>query len=246
MNLPAPAAAVPFLSVVLPAVTADRELRRCLDSVRMVFPDRDECEIVLVVPATQLAAAADLCPGERVIAESRRGVYGAMNEGVAASRGRYLYFIGKDDVLLPSARDAVQVLRERAPYVLFADVYWGERGIRRGRTSRVEILRANVCHQGIFYSREAVLGNGPYVRRLRTQADHLLNIRVLWNRAARGRVRYLALPVAWYAATGLSYTVRDVVFHKVHPAIIGRYLGPVAGYLWRVYKKIRPERGGAP
>jgi hypothetical protein len=226
----------------VPALHVDAELRRCLDSVRLALPDAADCEIVLVVPARLVERARACFPHACVLAESRPSVYAAMNDGVAASTGRYLYFLGQDDVLLPVAAEALQMLAAQRPYVLFADVYWGADGLRRGRTSRWRVLFMNVCQQGIVYSREAVLANGPYLRRLRVQADHLLNIRALWNPEARGRVAYLPRPLAWYAATGLSFRTRDAVFHRVHPAIIGRYLGPVAACLWRLYRRLRPEK----
>jgi glycosyltransferase involved in cell wall biosynthesis len=232
------------LSVIVPAMHVDRELRRCLDSVRLAVPDAAACEIVLVVPPSRLAEAAAGFPDARVVPETRRGVYGAMNDGVQASRGEYLYFLGKDDILLPSARDVLQLLASERPYALFADVYWGSEGVRRCRASRWSILVRNVCQQGIVYSRESVLAHGPYLRRLRIQADHLLNVRVLWDPTARGRVRYLPTPLAWYSSTGLSQRVRDAVFYQVHAAIIGRQLGPVAACVWRGYKRLRPEKVG--
>ena len=228
--------------MIVPAVAADAELRRCIDSVRLALPDAGEREIILVLPARHVPAAAEAFPDALVVPETRASVYGAMNDGIAASRGLYLYFIGKDDILLPSAADVVKLLREASPRVVFTDVYWGSDGLRRGRISRVGVLFRNVCQQGIVYSRAAVLASGPYLRQLRVQADHLLNVRVLWDPASRGQVRYLPVPLAWYAATGLSHRARDLNFYKVHAALIGRYLGPVPACLWRCYKKLRPDK----
>lgn len=236
-------AVAPLLSVIVPALEVDLELRRCLDSVRLALPDPTHCEIVLVLPPRHVAAAAQAFTGVRVLAESRPSVYAAMNDGVAASSGRYLYFLGKDDILLPPARDIVRLLLSDAPSVVFADVYWGAGGVRSTHSSRWGILLRNVCHQGIVYSREAVVRHGPYVRRFRVRADQLLNIRVLWDPALRARARHVTLPLAWYAATGLSCTTPDRNFYRVQPAIIRRYLGPLAAGAWRAYKWLRPEKG---
>jgi hypothetical protein len=236
--MPAP----PLLTVVIPALTVDAELRRCLMSVRLVLPDAAECEIVLVVPAHQLAAAAGAMPDAVVVAESRPSVYAAMNDGVKASTGRFLYFLGKDDIVLAGMRDAMDMLKSAAPAVLFCDVYWGGAGVHRGRPSRWKILFRNVCHQGIIYSRQAVLKHGPYLRRMRVQADHLLNIKLLWDAAMAGKVPYLRIPIALYAATGYSRFARDRLFYRLHPTIIRRYLGLPAACIWRVYKKMRPDR----
>jgi glycosyltransferase involved in cell wall biosynthesis len=237
------ALAAPVLSVIVPAVQVDLELRRCLDSVRLALPDANQCEIVLVLPARHLEAAAQAFPDVRVLAESRSGVYAAMNDGVTASTGRYLYFLGKDDILLPSASEVVRLLISEAPAIVFADVYWGTDGVHSTRSSRWAILNRNVCHQGIVYSREAVLRHGPYVRRFRVRADQLLNIRVLWDVSLRARSRYVKLPLAWFAASGLSFTTPDRNFYRVQATIIRRYLGPMAAVAWRAYKWLRPEKG---
>lgn len=233
----------PLLSVILPALEPDLELRRCIDSIRIVLPEAAGCEIVVVVPPRQLASTARAFPHERVVAETRVGVYSAMNDGVAASRGRYLYFLGKDDIVLPAMRDLLAVLEAEAPSVVFADVYWGDAGRHGSRSTRWAILFRNVCHQGIVYERAAVLRHGPYVRRFRVRADQLLNIRVLWDDTLHRRARHLRLPVAWYAGTGLSCTQPDRVFYRVQPAIIRRHLGPIVAWCWWAYRKLRPEMG---
>jgi glycosyltransferase involved in cell wall biosynthesis len=236
-------ASAPLLSVIVPAAEVDLELRRCLDSIRLALPDEAQCEIVLVLPKQLVAAATQAFAGVRVLAESRPSVYAAMNDGVAASTSRYLYFLGKDDILLPSARDVMQMLRTLAPSAVFAHVYWGAAGMRSTWSSRWSILNRNVCHQGIVYSREAVLKHGPYVRRFRVRADHLLNIRLLWDAGLRARAMHVALPLAWYAADGLSSRVPDRVFYRVQATIIRRYAGPLAATAWRAYRWLRPEKG---
>jgi glycosyltransferase involved in cell wall biosynthesis len=235
-------AAMPLLSVIIPALEMDLELRRCLDSVRLALPDATQREIVLVLPARHVAAAAAAFPEVHVLAESRAGAYAAMNDGAAASTGHYLYFLGKDDILLPAAQELTRVLADERPAAVFTDVYWGTKGVHHGSTSRLKILLRNVCHQGIVYSREVFASHGPYLRRLRVRADHLLNIRLLQDRALRPRIRYLDLPLAWYAGTGLSSRVPDATFYRIHSTIIRRYLGPVPAWAWHIYRRWRPEK----
>ncbi|WP_323498286.1 glycosyltransferase [Variovorax sp. LG9.2] len=230
---------IPLLSIIIPTLDVDVELRRCVDSVCLAIPDSEMREIVLVLPSSKAADAAERFPDARVVAESRPSVYSAMNDGVAASTGRYLYFLGKDDILLPAVHRVLSLLAAESPSAVFSDVYWGSKGRHRARPSRFQILVFNVCHQGIVYSREAITTHGPFMRRFRTHADHLLNIRLLWDPNLRRRVRYLAVPIAWYAATGLSSRTFDVNFVRAQPAIIGRYLGPIAAALWQPFKWFR-------
>jgi glycosyltransferase involved in cell wall biosynthesis len=229
----------PWLTIVVPALAPDKELRRCIDSIELALTGGPAHEIILVVPAAQVVDAQRAFPAVRVHADSRKGIYAAMNDGAKVSRGRYLYFIGKDDILLPSATEALALLVAEKPMALFCDVYWGDRGIYRGRPSRLKILGRNACHQGIIYSREAFIRHGPYLRRMTLQADHLLNLRILWDRSL-ARPAYLAKPLAWYSGSGFS-VIRgaDPVFWRLYPAVMRRYVGRWAQCALVAYRTLR-------
>ncbi len=162
-----------------------------------------------------------------------------MNDGVAASTGRYLYFLGKDDIVLPGFGEALRQIDRQRPAALFFDVYWGGRGVYSGRPSRWRLLVRNLCHQGIVYSREAFRRHGPYQRRMRVQADHLLNIRLLWDRSTAGQIAYIARALVWYSGTGFSATSRDPLFWRLYPLIMRRYVGAWAACLLVVSRRLR-------
>ena len=193
-----------------------------------------------MLPRREFEKGRALLPDERLIAESRASIYGAMNDGIAASTGRYLYFVGKDDIVLPPFCEALALIESRHPSALFFDVFWGTRGVYRGRPSRWGVLVRNLCHQGIIYSREVVLRHGPYLRKMRVQADHLLNIRLLWDRDFAPRVSYMCHPLAWYSGAGFSVqTARDPVFWRLYPVIMRRHVGTWATCLLVTSRKLR-------
>lgn len=236
-------ALLPSLSIVIPALEADTELRRCVDSVRIACGDRVRCEVLVVVPMHSVQATRAMLPLERIVIERRPGIYGAMNDGIEASTGRYLYFLGKDDIVLPRFDDVIRILEEQSPAALFFDVYWGTSGVFSGRPSRWRVLVRNLCHQGIVYSREAISSYGPYVRKMRVQADHLLNIRLLWDRGVARKFAYLGLPLVWYSGTGFSVkTARDPVFWRLYPLTLRRYVGSWAALLLVASRKLRGRR----
>lgn len=192
------------------------------------------------MPRRELEKARALLPAERLVAESHPSIYGAMNDGVAASMGSYLYFLGKDDVVLPPFGEMLTMLEMHQPSAVFFDVYWGTRGIYSGRPSRWRILVRNLCHQGVVYSRDVLRRHGPYLRRMRVQADHLLNIRLLWDRDFAPRIRFLRRPLAWYSGAGFSVqTACDPVFWRLYPATMRRYVGPWAACLLTISRKLR-------
>lgn len=205
----------------------------------MVVADPSACEIVVVVPPEVVNRACSLLDTVNVIAETRPSIYGAMNDGVSASTGKYLYFLGKDDILLPAFLGAMSLLRQGEPSAVFCDVYWGDRGLYSGSPSRWKVLARNFSHQGIIYSREVFRRHGPFSRRMRVQADHLLNIKLLWDREFSARVRYACTPVAWYSGSGFSTTTNDPVFWRLYPLVMRRYVGVWAACLLISYRKLR-------
>lgn len=230
----------PWLSIVIPALESDLELTRCIASVRLALPDTADYELVLVMPEAATARARSLFPSARVFAERRRGIYAAMNQGAALSTGRYLYFIGKDDILLPTARDALAYLVEHRPTGLFCDVYWGSKGIFRGLPSKWRVLGRNLCHQGIIYERGAFETHGPYLTKMRVQADHLVNIKLLWDRKLPHPPAYLPVPLAWYSGSGFSVIrAADPVFWRLYPTVMRRYVGRWAAIALTVYRRGR-------
>jgi glycosyltransferase involved in cell wall biosynthesis len=228
----------PLLSVIVPVLAPDLELRRCLDSLRLALGDRGDWELILVTPAAVAAEARALSPGTTVCAERRRGIFAAMNDGVKASRGEYLYFVGKDDIALPALRAALDLVAAERPDVAFCDVYWGDVGTYSGWPGKLRVLWRNLCPQGIIYGRAAFLSNGPYVRRMRAQADHYLNIKLLWSRE-KLKVAYFSKPVLWYSGSGYSSQTGDRVFRRLYPRILRRHVGVLAAGALTLYRVAR-------
>jgi glycosyltransferase involved in cell wall biosynthesis len=229
----------PVLSIVLPALEVDDELGYCVASIRKTCRDHSAVEVVLVVPMTLVSTAKLRFANERVVAESRASLYGAMNDGTRAARGRYLYYIGKDDVVLPPFSQVVAHLSKNDLLALFFNVYWGADGLRTCSTSRWKCLLSNICHQGIVYSRQAIEKHGPYVRRFKVQADTLVNLKMLWDRTAGPPIRYLAIAPVWFSGTGVSSTRRDILYLRMKPLAFRRYVGEWAYWTLLIYRRLR-------
>jgi glycosyltransferase involved in cell wall biosynthesis len=237
---------VPILSVIIPALVADLELRRCVDSVMLACGTSDvRCEIILVMPLSQIDLAKVHLVGEGVrkfVPETGRGIYRAMNDGIRESRGRYLFFLGKDDIMLRDFGKMLDQLDQHGGSAAFCDVYWGRGGLYSGRPSKWRVLIRNFCHQGIVYSRKVMDDHGPYVRRFRVQADHFLNIRLLWDANYAGSIRYFPGGRVWYAAEGYSSVTQDKLFWRLYPAILRKFVGRWPAVLITFSRCLRGKR----
>jgi glycosyltransferase involved in cell wall biosynthesis len=119
-----------------------------------------------------------------LISEPDRGVYDAMNKGLAAAHGDWVLFLGADDRLAGQTilGETVNWMKENE-----ADVAVGEAAYDDGRiyklSSPVNPLARNfVHHQAAFYRRRLFLEHGGFDTSLAIMADYELNLRLWKNR----------------------------------------------------------------
>ena len=102
----------PVLSIVIPSYNAEKYCAACFDSI-LAGAQADRYEVVVVDDGSQDAspeifrAYSDAHANFRVVRQENAGVSVARRNGVAATRGAYLWFIDSDDFLEPGAVDQV-------------------------------------------------------------------------------------------------------------------------------------------
>lgn len=215
-----------LVSLIVPALAPTDEFHRCISAIRAALIGQVDFEILAVVK--DLPAFADVSAhGLTICGEEEPGIYGAMNKGARIARGRYLYFIGVDDILLPSFAAAVLEGAASDSALILADVYYGKGKIYRNYAVRTLLSWRNWCHQGILYEREQFLAEiGHYPSRYRVQADHFVNL--VYAALPGVRICRFEGCIAWYAGDGFSSRTADVEFRRDFPGIVRKYVGPVS------------------
>lgn len=165
-----------------------------------------------------------------LIAEPDRGVYDAMNKGVAVARTDWVLFLGADDRLASG-----EVLATLAPTLARTDagVVAGEAVYTDGRRYRLRlppkpIARNFVHHQAAFYRRRLLAADGGFDLTYRIMADYEMNLR-LW----RGRARFESVPerIAVCGSGGLSDHGRWQGYRE-EIAVRHRYFSSLASAPW--------------
>lgn len=179
------------------------------------------------------------------ICEPDRGVYDAMNKGIALATGDWLFFIGADD-LLADSQTFSQIWNYLADRqinwpdldLIYGDVrYLADQRLVRNYHSRFDAslyIKNRLHHQGAFY-RRSTLGNWRYDPALRAFADYELNLKLYLAQARSVRV---PMNIADCQVGGLSGRVIWSGWRE-EIAIRHRHLGPWRSLPWDVFGALR-------
>ena len=165
--------------------------------------------------------------GDRLhwVSQPDHGVYDAMNNGLALSRGRYVYFIGAGDTLRPGilARLAQRLPRQPSVFA-YGDVWLKDRRKKfNGRYGRWKLSRVNVCHQALFCERDVFRQIGPFNLRYQVLSDYVFNLECFGN---PGIIKiYLNELIADFEGGGLSASRRDSQFLADRLSLFRKHLG---------------------
>jgi len=142
------------------------------------------------------------------VTEPDSGIYDAMNKGVTKANGKYLYFLGSDDVLTVDLRNLTSVLTD--PFT----IYYGN--VRTSRSNRADgpysvwrIAVGTINHQSIFYP-IAAFEDAGYSLKYKILADWAFNLGCFGNK--RLRFQYIPYEIAFYSLAGASSQVEDGAF----------------------------------
>jgi glycosyltransferase involved in cell wall biosynthesis len=217
----------PKFTVITPTFNPGHKLRETASSVLKQFSSLEY--LVLdggsVDDSTRLAEElASVDPRVRFKSEPDRGVYDAMNKGIRAARGRYLYFLGAGDVLLPGVLEKVAAqLPKDDRSLVYGNTEWNGKQYD-GKFHPRKLFEKNLCHQAAFYGREIFDLVGLYDENYRLCADWDLNFRCFAD--PRIRKKYIPICVATYEPGGIS-TPGDERFGRDKLELYCRYFGPL-------------------
>ena len=222
----------PFITIILPVYNAAATLERCLLSIlQQTYLDFE----LIVIDGASTDSSQEIIRkyAERVdywVSEKDQGIYAAMQKGINQAHGRWLYFLGADDIL-------VNILHRVTPYlkkdnhIYYGDVYWpSQNRVYDGEFKWHKLVHKNICHQAIFYPRRA-FDSYHYNLKYRYLADYDLNLRLWADR--RFVFQYLPLLICVFqddptGKAGYGYDadeIRDVAFQKDKSQLIESAFG---------------------
>ncbi|MFI5152556.1 MAG: glycosyltransferase family 2 protein [Chitinophagales bacterium] len=231
----------PLISIITPTLNAGQHIGRCLSSVQdQTF--RDFEHLILDGGSTDDTIAivrtyANQYSQIKLRVDKDKGIYDAMNKGIALAVGKWFYFLGADDTLMDSGvlEKLSPLLSESKAQFIYGNVFFQELGRDYDHEFDMEkILKRNICHQAIFYHESVFRTIGNYAVNYKTQADYDLNLKCWLS----GKIshEYIPVTIANYAQGGLSSLQPDGSFREVFPK---RATSAVLAGNWTEWERIR-------
>jgi glycosyltransferase involved in cell wall biosynthesis len=213
------------LSIICPCLKIGTSLSLAVQSIEAFAPTDIRYEFILVTPDANHQDLARRFEHLTVIQEpAPSGVYSAMNQGLAVCRGKYVFFLGDDDIALPGLWAVLRTALDNDADLVAASVYWGDRGPYRPTRSKYLLWFKNWCHQGIVYKSSLFKAAG-YNLKYRIQADHEANLRFMHDDLLK-KIFNRDVVTSWYSGSGLSSKgPGDVVFWNEMPELSARFCG---------------------
>lgn len=204
----------PDFSIITPANNAAATLARCLKSVEKQIDVIAEHIIVdngSTDSTSQIVKEyARFCT---FISEPDSGIYDAMNKGIERASGKFLLFLGADDVLAsPSClSEALKHIRLDESY----DFYYGNLLVDEGSSTILhtpppgglalkEMIFSCLPHQSMIIPKQTFVKYGLYDDSYKLHGDYEWMIRVLT--AKNAKVKKIELTISCFSSGGASTT----------------------------------------
>jgi glycosyltransferase involved in cell wall biosynthesis len=231
----------PLISIITPTLNAGQHIGRCLSSVQdqtfrgfeHLILDGGSTDDTIAIVRTYANPYSQI----RLRVDKDKGIYDAMNKGIALAVGKWFYFLGADDTLMDSGvlEKLSPLLSESKAQFIYGNVFFQELGRDYDHEFDMEkILKRNICHQAIFYHESVFKTIGNYAVNYKTQSDYDLNLKCWLS----GKIshEYIPVTIANYAQGGLSSLQSDGSFREVFPK---RATSEVLAGNWTEWKRIR-------
>lgn len=233
----------PLVSIIIATYNAAKFLGPCLESIaKQVIKNLE----IVIVDGNSTDSTADIAASFSQLnivynSEPDQGIYDALNKGIARATGKWLYFLGADDRLLPGFSELAIKMKDAACVYYGNSVEWYEGReeppfkLINGPFSNYKLAKYCMNHQSIIYP-SAVFMKYRYNLKYKVFADYALNIR-LWADKDFRKV-YFPINIVSYNLNGFSHQNTDIIFEQDKPKLIRENMGLIT-YLRVLLKKYK-------
>ncbi len=202
------------ISIIIPTLNCCTVLSKAIESV--ISQDYLNIELI-IIDGGSTDGTIDLIKKYNSnihywISEQDRGVYDAMNKGIAVATGTYLFFLGADDELYEDViTNIFNSLSLENIDLIYGKVIIKDKGTILGRLTDYEkLIVFNIPHQAIFYHKSIFEKFKGYDQRYKILADYDLNLKIFEDRSLQ-KV-FVDIPICLFFNNGISNRTIDYNF----------------------------------
>lgn len=200
--------ATPLFSIIVPTYNSANTLENCIKSI--LSQTFEDFEILIIDGASKDTTIEILNDFNdvriKVFSEQDKGIYDAMNKGIAKANGEWLYFLGSDDAFYNDyvLKNIRQEVGKRIVDVIYGQVVWGETSkVYDGKFGLVKLLnKKNICHQAMFFKKRLFTTKGLFNLDYPVLADFDYNVKLFMDNSVK--IFFLDLIIANYSTEGIS------------------------------------------
>ncbi|MFT6166286.1 MAG: glycosyltransferase involved in cell wall biosynthesis [Vicingaceae bacterium] len=166
------------------------------------------------------------------VSENDNGIYDAMNKGILASKGEWLYFIGCDDEFYsPTALLDVFKQEVTTASVMYGKIFNKTKQKTEGEViqTKTELITTSIWHQSVFYRRSVFDKFGLYDLNYPIAADVVFNISC-FSQIFRHWM-FIDVIVSTFSGDGVSSRTVDLQYHKNQKALFKKWFLGVDDHL---------------
>lgn len=158
------------------------------------------------------------------ISEPDKGIYDAMNKGIAHGSGEFFYFLGADDLLCEDVIRTIPWNKYKTKDIIYGNIKYKTSGkIIVGKTSNWQLTYRNIPHQAIFYGRKIFKKlHYRYDIQYKSYADYVLNLKCWHNKEIA--FHYIDTTIAIYNEAGFSSNGIDPQFNQDVLTLFRKYI----------------------
>jgi glycosyltransferase involved in cell wall biosynthesis len=206
----------------MPLYNSGKTLKQTLDSIacqtfknyEVVFVDGGSADNSLQLIGNFKKAYPAIAV--RLILGPDKGIYDAMNKGIDAAAGEWLYFMGGDDSLCTPLvlTEVCKAIKQDTADLIYGNVVGAVSKIKYADDNVSKVLSRGIHHQGIFYRRHLFNFTGKYSLDFKVAADYHLTLKAFCNGAFK--TKYIDTDIASFGENGLSSKAYDYRFFSYH------------------------------
>ena len=210
------------LSIIIPTYNSEKDLDKTLKSiVNQSFKDVE----ILIIDGESKDKTVEIAkkyqvefPNIIITSEEDKGIYDAMNKGIALAKGDWIYFIGSDDTIyelqtLEKVFTSIEKTKAKVFYgniKIAGDTGWAKDGdVYDGEFSIQKLFNKNISHQAMFYNTEFIKNEIGFLNlNYNTCSDWDFNLRCM----SKTSFYYIDVIIANFFSGGLSTDGKDEEF----------------------------------